>query len=112
MKKFFVFMLVLIFTANSYVVAAWASSCPHEIASMAEMADDEMPCHEEEQPQNNTHCEGLCLCAHVATAPITIINDHISFTNSPYFFEQISSYQNILVSFISTPQGPPPKSFS
>lgn len=74
MKKLAIVIFTFLFLANTVVVSAWAKPClmNGEQPAMEQMNSqnmDDMPCHEEQdQQQNHSHCDGICLCVHVSTS--------------------------------------------
>lgn len=111
MKKYFVILLVVIFSVNSIAVSAWGASCPHLLMS-SEITQNDMPCHDETNTSDINHCDGICLCSHIMTSPNAIIYDAHTTMHEKTVFDTPTSLQGILTSRLTTPKGPPPKLFS
>jgi hypothetical protein len=82
MKKVILFILMVVFFANTVVVSAWAKSClVNDFIQMSQNMDaslsGDIPCHDNQNEQKNTHCDGICLCVHVSVSQAFITNDDV-----------------------------------
>ncbi len=80
MKNLAFLALMALFAANTVVTFAWAKPCVPpagmEMAGESRMAHDgSTPCHDEREDSSQEHCEGLCLCQHVASSQIPVAGD-------------------------------------
>ncbi len=123
MRKLAIFTLMVIFLMSTVSVSAYAVPCPQdtttEITQVQDMAHDDMamhgyiPCHEHEfSPENQLPdeqgcCEGLCLHCHVT--PLSFINNSDPMRVIPSGKDALSFYQDRLSSFDLLPPRRPPK---
>ena len=114
MKKLFVFILMVMFLANTFVVSAWAKPCVKSSSfvmaqDMRANMDADMPCHDEKQQSQTQHCDGLCLCLHVAMGQTVILNDFDVLEPLNISEVQFTISQDALVSRQTAPPRRPPK---
>ena len=76
MRRVLILTLMILFAANTTLASAWAKPCMDAMQDQSSFAeqqmavDDKPPCPEHGSKQNDAqHCEGFCLCDHVAVSP-------------------------------------------
>lgn len=101
MKRFAIFIFMLVFVVNGVMLAAKANACTMErgSVSVSQVDQADMPdCHKSQDQQNQQkpkgdHCDGVCFCKHVGAV------SHIL-----SFAENITPYHRIAVEQVNTPQ--------
>ena len=66
MKDIILYVVSMIFMANTLIVSADVKLCMQEqindVIHLEILAESDMPCHDEQQNENNNHCEEACFC--------------------------------------------------
>ena len=117
MKKLGLFILAVMFLTNTVVVSAWAKPClmnnPVEMSqNMDAPVPGDMPCHDNQNEQKNTYCEGFCLCVHASISQIPIMNSSESLNVPIAFSNRIAADNETMASRTSSPPRRPPKLIS
>jgi len=113
MRYFVLFALIIVFSVGAIAPTAFAFECDmmkkgHAPTEM--VMDGNMPCHDkvDQQEQNQSHCDGLCLCLHLLVNqaqvfPVSII--------VPEFFvmkDVFAFHDDVALSTSSAPPFKPP----
>ena len=119
MKKIVLFIIAVMFLANTVAVSAWAKPCMNNTAmetsqSMEKATNDNMPCHGEEESKEanqnpDKHCEGICLCLHASISQTPIVDSGVEY-NLPIASKSTVGFSNdVMVSRTPIPPRRPPK---
>ena len=117
MKKATVIISTFIFLSNTIFVSAWAHPCLMDnnlsiIENTIEKSIDVIPCHEEQQQINFSHCDGVCLCAHISTTSSFLPHDLVSVYLPTLKSIHIVNHDSVMVSHLSSSLYRPPKFIS
>ena len=115
MNRFILMFVAVMFLANTFTVSAWAKPCINmDMASSSQtMAMGDMPCHEDsEQKSPAKHCDGLCLCLHVAMSQIPIVTYNINLKVPAVSADRVISENDQITTQATAPPRRPPKYIS
>jgi len=116
MKHFILIFTAVLFLANTFAVSAWAQPFMNaDLSSTLSMTmdGDTPPCHEQQDQQNTAkHCNGICLCLHVAINQTPTLSDGVTFDVPLVKTKRVFKSQADLASMATAPPKRPPKHIS
>lgn len=118
MKRFIICFTAVMFLANAFAVSAWAKPCVkmHDnnvVSSSMVSSDTEMPCHQEKKKNTPAkHCDGLCLCLHVAMSQTPIVTDNINLNVPAMSADRVISENDQITTQATAPPRRPPEYIS
>ncbi|MCI5060576.1 MAG: hypothetical protein MRY79_05845 [Alphaproteobacteria bacterium] len=116
MRKTGLYILMVMFLANTTLVSAWAKPCMTDGTEMSEISSfsgmgDVPPCHEENNSKKQdtlNHCEGVCLCLHVSLTQTPLLTDLVAVPGVRLGADVYNLSNESVLSRDYSPSNPPP----
>lgn len=80
-------------------------------SSVLDDMSEDMPCHENSKPEMS-HCDGVCLCLHVAVSKVHVLNESTEIPQISQALDLYISGEDLFVSMGVAPPYKPPKNIS